>query len=214
MTESATPGEGAFEFTAESLEKAHAVVAKYPQGQQASALLPLLDIAQRQSDGWLPQPALDYVADFLSMPPIRVYEVATFYTMFNLKPIGRHHVQVCTNLSCWLRGSDEVLESCRKHLDIEVGETTENGAFTLNEVECLGACVNAPMMQVGDDYYEDLTAETTTRILDQLSKGETPAPGSQIGRRSCEPAGGLTSLTSNSSRHKTGQTSRTKTDAS
>lgn len=214
MTESPTPAENAFAFTAENLEKARAIVAKYPPGHQASAVLPLLDIAQRQSDGWLPQPVLDYVADFLGMPPIRVYEVATFYTMFNLKPIGRHHVQVCTNLPCWLRGSDDVVEACRKQLGIEVGETTEDGAFTLSEVECLGACVNAPMMQIGDDYYEDLTAETTTRILDQLANGETPAPGSQTGRRSCEPAGGLTSLTSSSGRQKTGQTGRTKTDAS
>ena len=184
-----------FAFTAENESRAQAIVAKYPQGRQASAVIPLLDLAQRQNDGWLPQPALDYVADYLGMPPIRVYEVATFYTMFNLQPVGRHHVQVCTNLPCWLRGSDEVVDACQRTLGVAIGETTADGQFTLSEVECLGACVNAPMMQIDDDYYEDLTAETADAVLRALANGEKPKTGSQIGRRSCEPKGGLTSLT-------------------
>ena len=184
-----------FAFTAENESRAQAIVAKYPQGRQASAVIPLLDLAQRQNDGWLPQPALDYVADYLGMPPIRVYEVATFYTMFNLQPVGRHHVQVCTNLPCWLRGSEEVVDACQRTLGVAIGETTADGQFTLSEVECLGACVNAPMMQIDDDYYEDLTAETAEAVLRALANGEKPKTGSQIGRRSCEPKGGLTSLT-------------------
>lgn len=189
-------GSEGFRFTPENQAKADAVIAKYPPGRQASALLPLLDLAQRQNDGWLPRAALDYVADYLKMPPIRVYEVATFYTMFNLKPVGRHHVQVCTNLPCWLRGSDDIVATCRKHLGVGPGETTADGQFTVAEVECLGACVNAPMVQIGDDYYEDLTPESMASILETLKAGGTPKAGSQMGRRSCEPAGGPTSLTS------------------
>ncbi len=184
-----------FAFTAENAERARAIVAKYPAGRQASAVMPLLDLAQRQAGGWLPQPALDYVADYLDMPAIRVYEVATFYTMFNLKPVGRHHVQVCTNLPCWLRGSDGIAEACKRTLGVDWGGSTDDGLFTLSEVECLGACVNAPMMQINDDYYEDLTPETAAQVLRDLRDGKTPAAGSQIGRRSCEPVGGLTSLT-------------------
>ena len=189
-------GSDGFRFTPENQARADALIAKYPPGRQASALLPLLDLAQRQNDGWLPRAALDYVADYVKMPPIRVYEVATFYTMFNLKPVGRHHVQVCTNLPCWLRGSDEIVATCRKHLGVGPGETTADGQFTVAEVECLGACVNAPMVQIGDDYYEDLTPESMASILETLKAGGTPKAGSQTGRRSSEPAGGLTSLTS------------------
>jgi NADH-quinone oxidoreductase E subunit len=155
--------------------------------------MPLLDLAQRQH-GWLPRAAMDHVAQILDMPPIRVYEVATFYTMYNLKPVGRHHVQVCTNLPCWLRGSTAIAETCRKTLDVDFGETTEDGLFTLGEVECLGACVNAPMMQIGDDYYEDLDPESTRAILNALKEGKTPKPGPQSGRRGCEPKNGLTTL--------------------
>ena len=184
-----------FAFSEENLGAARRHIAKYPQGRQASAVLPLLDLAQRQNGGWLTLQALDYVADFLQMPPIRVYEVATFYTMFNLQPVGRHTVQVCTNVPCWLRGSDDIIAACRHKLGIDIGETTPDGAFTLSEGECLGACVNAPMMVIGDVYYEDLTPESTTAILEALARGETPKPGSQIGRRGAEPAAGLTSLT-------------------
>ena len=184
-----------FAFTDASVILAEASLAKYPAGRQESAVMPLLDIAQRQHDGWLPRAAMDCVADMLGMAPIRVYEVATFYTMYNLRPIGKHHVQVCTNLPCWLRGSDDIVAVCKRTLDIGFGETTEDGQFTLNEMECLGACVNAPMMQIDDDYYEDLDETATESILTELRLGETPRPGSQNGRKTCEPVGGLTTLT-------------------
>ncbi len=183
-----------FAFSEDNLAKAEKIIAKYPDGRQASAVLPLLHLAQRQNDGWLPQPAMDYIADFLGMAPIRVYEVATFYTMYNLRPVGRHHVQVCTNLSCWLRGSDEILAVCEHKLGVKLGETTEDGMFTLSEVECLCACVNAPIVQIGDDFYEDLTPDTIDIVLDKLRAGGNPKPGSQIGRRSSEPITGLTTL--------------------
>ena len=185
-----------FEFSPENLDEARRIIAKYPTGRQASAVLPLLHMAQRQNGGWLTLPALDYIAEFLEMAPIRVYEIATFYTMFKLRPIGRHHVEVCTNLPCWLRGSDEIIETCRRKLGIAIGETTKDGLFTLSEAECLGACVNAPMAQIGDDYYEDLSPETIGQILDALARGERPKAGSQIGRHGAEPAGGLTTLVS------------------
>ncbi|MBT6093271.1 MAG: NADH-quinone oxidoreductase subunit NuoE [Rhodospirillaceae bacterium] len=183
-----------FTFTPETESLAQKVIAKYPEGWQASAVMPFLDLAQRQNEGWLSRAAMDYVAERLSMPLIRVYEVASFYTMYNLKPIGKHHVEVCTNLPCWLRGSDEIVGACKTFLDIEVGETTIDGMFTLSQAECLGACVNAPMMQIGDDYYEDLDAESTLAVLSELKAGKTPKTGSQSGRHTCEPAGGLTSL--------------------
>jgi NADH-quinone oxidoreductase E subunit len=190
----AQPSE-AFAFTKENVERAQEIIARYPQGRHASAVMPLLDLAQRQNGGWLPPAAIEYVAAYLDLAPIRVYEVATFYTMYNLKPVGRHHVQVCTNLSCMLRGAEDIVRACRESLEVKVGGTTPDGLFTLNEAECLGACVNAPMMQIGDDYYEDLSPETTKQILGELKAGGTPKTGSQIGRRSCEPAGGLTTLT-------------------
>jgi NADH-quinone oxidoreductase E subunit len=184
-----------FAFSSENADKAKAIITKYPPRFQASAVMPLLDLAQRQNDGWLPKAAMDHVAEMLQMPPIRVYEVATFYTMYNLKPVGKHHIQVCTNLPCWLRGSDVVVGACKRTLAIDFGMTTEDGMFTLSEVECLGACVNAPMMQINDDYYEDLDSDTTEKILSTLKSGGKPKPGSQIGRHTCEPAGGLTTLT-------------------
>ena len=185
----------AFALSDENREKAGAMISLFPEGRQASAVLPILDLAQRQNDGWLPRAALDHVAELLAIPRIQVYEVATFYSMLNLAPVGRHHVQVCTNISCWLRGSDDVLAACRNALGIGLGETTDDGLFTLSEAECLGACVNAPMMQIGDDYYEDLDAGSTQAVLTALAAGEAPEPGPQNGRKGCEPAGGLTSLT-------------------
>ncbi len=184
-----------FEFTAENIELAKRIIAKYPEGRQQSAVMPLLDLAQRQCGGWLPKVAIDYVAHYLSIAPIRALEVASFYTMYNLKPVGKHFVQVCTTTPCWLRGSDEVLHACESKLGIKAGQTTEDGQFTVIEVECLGACVNAPMMQIGDDFYEDLTAETTGKILDALARGEKPATGPQNGRIRACPAGGPTTLT-------------------
>lgn len=183
-----------FAFSAENVAKAEAILAKYPADRRASATLPLLTLAQRQNDNWLPRAAMDVVADMVGLPAMRVYEVATFYTMYNLKPVGKNFVQVCTNISCLIKGSDDVFKVCKKKLGIGNGETSADGSFTLLEVECLGACVNAPMMQIGDDYYEDLTAETTEKVLDALMRGDKPKPGSQSGRKTCEPAGGLTTL--------------------
>ena len=183
-----------FSFSPESLERARVILARYPEGRQASGVIPLLDLAQRQNDGWLSRPAMDAVAEFLEMAPIRVYEVATFYTMFNLQPVGEHHVQVCTNLPCWLRGSDQVVEGCRKSLGIDIGETTADGKFTLSEVECAGACVNAPVAQIGDHYYEDLDADGIATVLEALKRGETPSHGSQTGRQTSAPSGGPTTL--------------------
>jgi len=183
-----------FAFTPETKAKADKIVARYPAGRQQSAVMPLLDLAQRQHGGWLPEAAIRHVAEFLAMPQIRVMEVATFYTMFNLSPTGKHLVQVCTTTPCWLRGSGDIVAACEKHLGISVGETTADGKFTLREVECLGACVNAPMLQIGDDYYEDLDAASTVRLLQAFARGETPKPGPQSGRKSSEPLGGLTTL--------------------
>jgi len=186
--------DNAFNFDADNKALTKTVIAKYPKGRQASAVLPLLDLAQRQNDGWLSRPAMDHVAEVLDMAPIRVYEVATFYSMYNLKPVGKHHVQVCTTTPCWLRGSDEVLDACKKRLGIEPGETTADGNFTLDEVECLAACVNAPMIQIADDYYEDLDAQSVTQILDDLAAGKTPTPGPQVKRQTSAPVTGAKTL--------------------
>ena len=183
-----------FAFTPENLAKAKGHIAKYPPGRQASAVLALLDLAQRQHDNWLPQAAMDYVAGLLQMPPVRVYEVATFYTMFHLRPVGRHLLQVCTTTPCWLRGSDAVVEACERKLGIAVGETTGDGTFTLIEVECLGACVNAPIIQVNDDFYEDLDGASTEALIDALARGETPPRGSVKHRQGSAPEGGPTTL--------------------
>jgi NADH-quinone oxidoreductase E subunit len=184
-----------FEFTAENLEKAKKHIAKYPEGRQASAVLPLLDLAQRQSGNWLPKAAMDTVAEILDMAPIRVYEVATFYTMFNLRPVGRWFLQACTTTPCWLRGSEDVVAACKRKLDIEVGGSTADGQFTLVEVECLGACVNAPVIQVNDDFYEDLDVRSTEVLIDALARGEAPPKGSVKHRQGSAPEGGPTTLT-------------------
>ncbi len=155
-------------FSQEALARVDAIFKRYPEEYRRSALLPLLDLAQREFGGWLSRPAMDYVAGLIGMPPVRVYEVATFYTMFNLKPVGRYHVQVCTNISCWLCASDGIVQALEKRLGIRVSETTPDRRFTLVEVECLGACVNAPMMQVNDDYHEHLTPEKAVQVIDSL----------------------------------------------
>jgi NADH-quinone oxidoreductase subunit E len=177
-----------FAFTEENLAAAREIIARYPQGRQQSAVMPLLTLAQRQSGGWLPREAMDQVASMLGMAPVRVYEVASFYTMYNLQPVGRYLVQVCTTTPCWLRGSDAVLEACERQLAVRCGQSTPDGEFTLREVECLGACVNAPVLQVNHNFYEDVDAEITRELLEALSRGETPRPGPQAGRRSSEPA--------------------------
>ena len=183
-----------FAFTPENLASARAHIAKYPEGRQASAVLPLLDLAQRQNGGWLPRAAMDHVAGLLGMAPIRVYEVASFYTMFNLLPVGRWLLQACTTTPCWLRGSDDLVRVCEQKLGIRIGGTTKDGLFTLVEVECLGACVNAPILQVNNDFYEDLDGPTTEVLLNALRQGNPPPPGSLAGRHGSEPVGGRTTL--------------------
>jgi NADH-quinone oxidoreductase subunit E len=190
---------GSFAWTQENERQARVIVGRYPPGRQQSAVIPLLDLAQRQvgaetqTQGWLPVPVIEYVAAYLGMPYMRAYEVATFYTMFNLRPVGRYHVQVCGTTPCMLRGSDEVLDACYAK-GLKKGQTTPDGLFTLTEVECLGACANAPMVQINDDNYEDLTFETTTAVLDALASGRRPHPGPQIARQTSAPEGGPTTL--------------------
>lgn len=185
-----------FSFSADNLALVKRIIAKYPQGRQASAVIPLLDIAQRQ-EGWLTKPAIEEVAKILDMARMRVLEVATFYTMFNLSPVGKTHVQVCTSLLCWLRGSNDVVRACKEKLGVEMGQTTPDGAFTLGEVECSGACVNAPVVQIGDDYYEDLDYASTGKLLDAFKRGEKPAHGSATGRSGSAPAGEPIALVEN-----------------
>ncbi|MBV9653928.1 MAG: NAD(P)H-dependent oxidoreductase subunit E [Acetobacteraceae bacterium] len=190
-----------FAWDAESEAAIGRVVAKYPPGKQASGVIPLLYIVQNQmgrqtGSAWIPRAAMDAVAHRLGMAPIRVYEVATFYLMFNTKPIGKWHLQVCTTTPCWLRGSDAVVEACKAATGIGAfGETSEDGLFTMTEVECLGACVNAPVLQVNDDFYEDLDADSTRQLLDALRRDAPPRPGSVTGRQTSAPAGGPTTLT-------------------
>ena len=179
-----------FAFTPENLERAKQHIAKYPPGRQSSAVLALLDLAQRQNGGWLPRAAMDHVAGILDMAPIRVYEVATFYTMLNLMPVGRYHLQVCRTTPCWLRGADELTEICKRKLGIGLKGRTADGTFSLIEVECLGACVNAPVVQINDDLYEDLDPKRLEAILDALARGGKPTMGSQIGRQGSAPEGG------------------------
>ncbi len=184
-----------FSFTPENMEKVRALIARYPADRQASAVIGCLDLAQRQAGGWLPRAAMDHVASLLDMAPIRVYEVATFYTMFHLKPRGRYLLQVCTTTPCWLRGSDAVMKTCREVTGVAPGEISADGLFTTVEVECLGACVNAPVIQVNDDFYEDLDEDSTRRLLEALRRGEMPKAGPQIDRQSSAPVGGPTTLT-------------------
>ncbi len=183
-----------FAFSSENLEKIREILARYPEDRRASAVLPLLHLAQEQHGGWLPKAALDHVADFLGMPRISVYEVATFYDMFNTEPVGRIQVRVCTTTPCWLCGSDEVVRACKEVLGVEIGESTPDGRFYLREFECLGACANAPVLWVDEDYYEDLDYERTRAVLKALKRGERPKPGPQSGRRGSMPAGGKTTL--------------------
>ena len=190
---------GGFAWTGENAAKVAEIVKRYPEGRQRSAVMPLLDLAQRQigaetgTQGWLPLPVLEFVGRAIAMPYIRVLEVATFYTMFNLAPVGRFHVQVCGTTPCMLRGSDDVFEACHKR-GLKKGRTTDDGLFTLSEVECLGACANAPMAQINDDNYEDLTGKSMGAILDALARGEAPEPGPQVDRQTSCPVGGPTTL--------------------
>ena len=188
-----------FQWTSANAKRAEELIAKYPDGRQQSAVIPLLDLAQRQigvetnTQGWLPIPVQEYVAHQLGMAPVRVLEVATFYTMFNLAPVGKYHVQVCGTTPCMLRGSDEVFAACKSR-GLKKGQTTEDGLFTLTEVECLGACANAPMVQINDDNYEDLTEDSMGAILDALAAGKMPKPGPQVERQTSCPEGGPSTL--------------------
>jgi NADH-quinone oxidoreductase subunit E len=184
-----------FAFSPENLAWAKAQIAKYPPGRQVSAIIPLLWRAQEQSGGWLPQKAIEHVAELLGIANIRALEVATFYTMFNLAPVGRYHVQLCGTTPCMLRGADELKRVCERRIGEEL-HVTADGKFSWIEVECLGACVNAPMAQINYDYYEDLTAQSFERILDELAAGRTPKPGPQIERQLSAPVGGATTLLS------------------
>lgn len=182
-----------FEFSKSYQKKVKDIIALYPAGKQQSAVMPLLDLTQRQIaeegakqsppyGGWVPRAAMDHIAEILDMPAVKVYEVASFYTMYNLAPVGKHLVQICTTSPCWLNGSDDVVKTCKDKLGIDMHETTADGQFTIMEVECLGACVNAPMVQINDDYYEDLTAESMAELLDILGQDMKPKVGSQKGR--------------------------------
>jgi len=184
-----------FAFTAESEEQIKGILAKYPADRKASAVMPLLDLAQRQHDNWIPMKAIEEIASRLDMAKIRVLEVASFYTMYNLKPVGKFFLQACTTTPCMLRGSDDMMRCIKDRLNIASGETSQCGNFSLLEVECLGACVNAPILQVNDDFYEDLDYQTTGELLDSLEAG-TPLPvGSVKGRQGSESEQGATSLT-------------------
>lgn len=188
-----------FGWTEANAEKAKEIIARYPPGRGHSAIMPLLDLAQRQvgaetdTQGWLPVPVIEFVAKQINMPYIRAYEVVSFYTMYNMAPVGRYHVQVCGTTPCMLRGSDDVFAACKQR-GLAKGRTTPDGLFTLTEVECLGACANAPMVQINDDNYEDLTFDNMAAILDTLANGGTPKPGPQNGRQASCPEGGPTTL--------------------
>ncbi|MEZ5813612.1 MAG: NADH-quinone oxidoreductase subunit NuoE [Alphaproteobacteria bacterium] len=194
-----------FEFNKAFQKKVEEAIALYPKGRQQSAVMPLLDLAQRQVGeegakadppygGWIPRAAMDHIAELLGMAPVKVYEVATFYSMYNLAPVGKYLVQLCTTTPCWLCGSDNIVKTCKDHLGIGMGETTPDGKFTLMEVECLGACVNAPMVQINDDYYEDLNAGSMKEVLDLLAEDMKPKVGSQKARKASMPLSGPTSL--------------------
>ena len=191
-----------FAFDAQSDGEIETILKKYPPARKASGVIPLLYVVQSQmkretGSAWVPRVAMDAVAVRLEMPPIRVYEVATFYLMFNTSPIGKYHLQLCTTTPCWLRGSDDVVAACRKVTGIKGWhETSEDGLFTMAEVECLGACVNAPILQIDNDFYEDMDGPLTEKLLESLKRGEAPPkPGSMIGRITSAPEGGPITLT-------------------
>ena len=176
-----------FEFNSSSLNAANTIVSKYPKGKQQSAVMALLYIAQRQNDNWIPLAAMKYIGKFLNMPYIKVYEVATFYSMYNLSPVGNFFIQVCTTTPCMIRGANHLVEACKEKISENELELSKNKSCSWMEVECLGACVNAPMMQINDDYYEDLDKKKTLEILDKILNNETPKPGSYRGRINNEP---------------------------
>jgi NADH-quinone oxidoreductase E subunit len=176
-----------FEFNSSSLEAANQIISNYPKDKQQSAVMALLYIAQKQNNNWIPLEAMKYIGKFLDMPYIKVYEVATFYTMYNLAPVGKYFVQVCTTTPCMIRGANQLVEACKEKISKNESELSSNKSCSWMEVECLGACVNAPMMQINDDYYEDLDKEKALKILNKVINGETPKPGSYRGRTNNEP---------------------------
>ena len=176
-----------FSFTAENLREAKIVLKRYPKDYPEGALMPLLTLAQKQSKGWLPKKAIEYIASFLKVSEIKVLEIATFYSMYNLSPVGKNHIEVCTTTPCMLRGSDDILKVCEKFLNINSGSVSKDKRFSLTEVECLGACVNAPVIKIDQDYFEDLDSKSTLNLLDSLAENKTVKKGSQIMRRGNEP---------------------------
>jgi NADH-quinone oxidoreductase subunit E len=176
-----------FEFNSASLKEANIIITKYPEGKQQSAVMSLLYLAQKQNDNWIPLAAMKYIAKFLKMPYVKVYEVATFYTMYNLTPVGKHFIQVCTTTPCMIRGAYKLVEACKEKISEKENTLSVDKSCSWIEVECLGACVNAPMMQINDSYYEDLDKEKTLKILDKILSGKTPEPGSYRGRLNNEP---------------------------
>ncbi|MEM7679861.1 MAG: NADH-quinone oxidoreductase subunit NuoE [Pseudomonadota bacterium] len=204
-----------FAFNKKNAKTVEEIISLYPEGRQQSAVMPLLDLAQRQVGddgakqeppvgGWIPRAAMDEIAEILGMAPIKVYEVASFYSMYNMAPVGKYLVQVCTTTPCWLNGSDDIVHTCKKHTGIGLNETSKDGKFTLMEVECLGACVNAPMVQINDDYYEDLTPESTKELLDLLAEDMKPRVGSQKGRKASMALSGPTTLEEEAKKAKVG----------
>ena len=188
------PDAPSFAFTPENLAEAQVILGRYPESGRQSAILPLLHLAQAQHGAWLPRACLDYLADYLQIPRIRVYEVATFYDMYNTVPVGRTQVRVCTTTPCWLCGSDDVVRACKETLGVGIGKSTPDGEFFLREFECLGACSNAPILWIDDDFYEDIDYAGTKAVLEALMRGEKPRPGPQNGRRNAMPIGGKTTL--------------------
>ena len=176
-----------FEFNSTNLETANKIIKRYPEGKQQSAVMALLYLVQNQNSNWIPLVSMKYIAKLLDMPYIKVYEVATFYSMYNLSPVGSHFIQVCTTTPCMIRGAYKLVEACKEKISPNQSELSKNKTCSWTEVECLGACVNAPMMQINNDYYEDLDKEKTLKIIDQILNGENPKPGSYRGRLNSEP---------------------------
>ena len=176
-----------FEFNKKNLEEAQKIIKNYPEGRQQSAVMPLLYLAQKQNDNWIPLVAMKYIAKFINIPYIKVYEVATFYTMYNLSPVGKYFFQICTTTPCMIRGAYNIVNICKKKISDKENQLSKDSNCSWIEVECLGACINAPMMQINDDYYEDLNMEKTEKIINQIQNGEKPAPGSYRGRKNSEP---------------------------
>ena len=176
-----------FEFNSSSMDAAKKIIEKYPKGKQKSAVMALLYLAQKQNDNWIPLAAIKYISKYLSMPYISVYEVATFYSMFNLSPVGKYFIQICTTTPCLIRGADKIVKVCKQKISEKENQISKNGECSWTEVECLGACVNAPMMQINNDYYEDLDEKSTSKIIDSIFKDEILKPGSYRGRKNTSP---------------------------